>query len=151
LSTKEDESKVFLQGFLDQLAASDQTNRELTQVNRELVRLQSITVDQNSQILRALSTVSAQFSTVSAQLGGLSSQLSGLGSQLGDLSKRSDYLFDQMGRLGQILVNDGYELPAPPTTFQPDSIARGFGREVVNGVVNSLFPRQGGSGRPRRR
>jgi hypothetical protein len=145
LSTeKEDEAKVFLQGFLDQLALSDQTNREL-------VRLQAISIEQNNQLLRALSTVSAQFSTVSAQLGGLGSQLSGMSSQLDALSKRSDYLFDQMGRLGQILVNDGYELPAPPTTFQPDAIARGFGRDVVNGVVNSLFPRQGGSGRPRRR
>ena len=139
----DDEARVFLQGFLDQLAKSDQTNREL-------VRLQTIKVEQNNQIIRGLSTMSAQLSTVSAQLGGLGAQLSGVGGQLEGLSKRSDYLYEQMGMLGRILVNDGYELPAQEV-FQPNAVARGFGQELVNGVVNGLFPGRGGSGRARRR
>jgi hypothetical protein len=143
---RNDEAKEFLQRFLDQLAQSDRTNQEL-------VRMQSMTVEQNNQIILALGTLSAQLRTVSAQIGGVSAQLSGMSSQLDGVAQRSDYLYDQMGRLGQILVNDGYSLPpgAPSQSFQPESIARGLAGEVVNGVVKSFFPGRGGSGRSRGR
>jgi hypothetical protein len=147
----DDAAKVFLQGFLDQLKVSDQTNRELLATNRELLatnreiaRTQDGLFTQNNQIIRALSAVSVQLGTVSAQLDGI--------------AQRTDYLYDQMGKLGRILMNDGsaqvlpaehsYQ-PSHPTTI--DTAARRLAREAMDGFVSSIFPGQQGGGRTRRR
>jgi hypothetical protein len=136
--SENDEAKAFLQGFLIQLARSDQTNRELLQTNRELLQAnrdlinsQSLVFHQNNEIIQALSTMSAQ---------------------IGELARRSAYLHDQMGRLGQILVNDGSALPAESFPSQIGSVARDLGRGVMDGFVRSFQGGyQGGSGSPRRR
>lgn len=146
----DDGAKDFLQGFLDQLKASDQTNRELLSTNnellatnRELLRTQEGIFTQNNQIIRALSTVSVQLGTVSAQLDGI--------------AQRTDYLYDQMGRLARVLMNDGSQ-PSLPEHYQPqyptptiDTAARRLAREAVDGFVSSIFPGQQGGGRTRRR
>jgi hypothetical protein len=129
-SPQDDEAREFLQGFLDQLAASDRTNREL-------VRVQLGLFQQNNQIIQALSAVSAQ---------------------LDGVAQRTDYLYDQMGRLAQILVNDPQSLPVdpyytPPHDPQPslESYAQNLAGKAVNGFVSSFFPGRGSSGRARRR
>lgn len=129
-SPQDDEARRFLQGFLDQLAESDKTNREL-------VRVQLGVFQQNNQIIQALSTLSAQ---------------------LDGLAQRTDYLYDQMGRLGQILVNDPHSLPVdhyytPPQDPRPslEAYAQDLAGKAVGGFVSSFFPGRGGSGRARRR
>jgi len=136
----EDGAKKFLQGFLDQLAASDKTNKELLAANRELLRTQNGIFTQNNQIIRALSTVSVQLGTLTAQLDGV--------------AKRTDYLYDQMGRLGEIILSG--EDPPRDTYVQPpghsiDTAARRFARDAVDGFVSSIFPGQQGGGRTRSR
>jgi len=124
--SQNDEAKEFLQNFLTQLARSDQTNRELLRTNLGLFQ-------QNNQIIQALSTISAQ---------------------LDGIAQRSDYLYEQMGRLGQLLVNDGSSPPpALPGEYYPgiDSMAKDLGRGVVDGLVSSFFPGQNARGRRRRR
>lgn len=134
---KDDEARTFLKDFLTQLSRSDQTNREKLQVEREqlqaqreLLQVQRLLFQQNNQLIQALSTMSAQ---------------------LDGMAQRSDYLYDQMGRLGQILVNDGSAIAMDPFPVTQESVARDLGRGVVDGFVKSFFPGQGRGGRSRRR
>jgi hypothetical protein len=143
-----DGAEAFLQNFLDQLKTSDQTNRELLDVNREslavnrdLLATQDGLFTQNNQIIRALSALSVQLGTVSAQLDGI--------------AQRTDYLYDQMGRLGRALLNEssqpGQPEYYPPSTPTIDTTARRLAREAVDGFVSSIFPghQSGGRTRPR--
>lgn len=123
MSGEQDEAKAFLENFLAQLARSDKTNQDL-------LRVQLGIFQQNNQIIQALSTMSAQ---------------------LDGMAQRSDYLYDQMGRLGQVIANDGHALTTDPFVPQVDSMARDLGRGVVDGFVKSFFPGQGRGGRSRRR
>ena len=126
----QDEAKTFLQGFLDQLAQSEQTNRDLLQVQRIQVQQTQQILQQNQQVLAALSTVSAQ---------------------LDGIAQRSDYLYDQMGRLGQAMINEGEPPHGELAPVQFENVTRNAARGVVDGLINEIFPGHGGGGRRRRR
>jgi hypothetical protein len=122
VAEEHDAAKEFLERFLQQLAVTEKTSREQNQ----LLRLQ---IAQNQQMLQAMTAIS---------------------SQLDGLAQRSDYLYEQMGRLGHILMDDS----APPVAGEVgpyNDVAQNAARGIVDGIVQGIFPgHPGGSGRRRR-
>lgn len=117
--------------------------RALTQRCSDQQRIMSVQIQQQQQILQQNQQMLSMLGTISAQLDGI--------------AQRSDYLYDQMGRLGQVMSVDGSpqaaQLPYPTGEYAPpgiENMLRSAGREVVDNMVEGFFPR-GGGGRPRRR
>jgi hypothetical protein len=129
--TSPDEAREFLDNFLAQLMVVDQTNQELVQAQVELAKIQTAIFHQNQKLIQQKQQEIQALAGVSAQLDGL--------------AQRADYLYEQMGRLGQILVDEEQE-PLPPTAPGAPSI----GQMAAGAIDQFMYGSQGG-GRRRRR
>lgn len=150
---RHDDAKVFLERFLMNLAEADTTNREQNQLLREqnqALREQNQLQREQNQLMSLMVAQNQQVLQVTAHLC----------AQVDGLAKRSDYLYEQMGRLGHILLDDGSSTPPMPPMVPgevtPSSYINGAvqdaTRGIVDGLVQGIFPGSPrGSGRPRRR
>jgi len=128
-----DPGQKFLRDFLSQLMALQRTNQELVQVMLK-------TYQQQQQIL-------TQQASLTQQIGNMTAHLDGL-------SQRADYLYERMGELGSILIDEQQPqsqtyYPTQPTHYAPNPI-----EQIGGAVANTLFgagATQRRSGRRRRR
>jgi TolA-binding protein len=109
-----DPAKVFLEDFLKQLQVLDKRFEASQKTQLQLVQ-------QQQQMVNALQQNAQQLNHVANQLQGL--------------NQRCEHLYDQMGRLGEVMVDcePGPSLPGPaphfPTIGQViDSLSQGGGR-----------------------
>lgn len=93
-----DEAREFLASFLLQLQASDDTNRQLTEVMSAVVQQNQALVSQNQAMLHQIQIVSRQFD---------------------GLAQRLDLLTEQVSRLSHVLEQDTPPAPMPGASYAP--------------------------------
>lgn len=129
---KGDEARDFLAQFLVQLQGLRQTHQDLLKVQLQTIQQQQQIIAQNQQVL---------------------GEMRGLNARLDGLAQRCDYLYNQMGELGNILIEDGgahaEEMPSiPPALGQA---FQGVVQNAMDGLVFGPNGRRGNSGRRRGR
>lgn len=143
-----DEAKQFLDQFLARLLESDQTNQDLVNTLTLSIQQQERLIQQQQRLMQRLtellSSIQQQSQVTSAAIG-----------RLDTIAQGMDYLYEQMGTLGQLLLEDG-EMPHeyPIQTQMPPTARPSLGQAVgqwAGQQFDHLMYGQRGGGRPRSR
>ena len=127
---KGDAAKEFLASFLVQLQGLRQAVQDQTKIQLVTNQQQMQTVQQQQQILREMTALNAR---------------------LDGLAQRCDFLYEQMGRLGEILLEDPSALDAQPLPPMLGQAFQGVVQNAMDGLVFGPNGRRGNSGRRRAR
>lgn len=127
-----DEAREFLKDFLQVLMETNEVNREVVRTNLLVLHGKQTEAQGQQQIIQLLTTISAQ---------------------LDGTAQRMDYLYDQLGRVGEILLDNGESAPTemvPRPGYRP-TFGSMIGEAVVDGVDTLVYGTRGRGGRRRRR
>jgi len=128
---KGDAAREFLASFLVQLQG-------LRQAVQDQVKVQLQTNQQQLQAIQLQQKVLLEVAALNARLDGL--------------AQRCDFLYEQMGRLGEILLEDSAAaLESPPLPPMIGQAFQGVVQSAVDGLVYGPNGRRGNSGRRRGR
>jgi hypothetical protein len=143
-----DEARRFLDNFLTRLLEADQTNQDLVQTLTLVAQQQERSIQQQQRVMQRMTELVAALQQQVQTTRHISSQLDGV-------AQRMDYLYEQMGLLGQAVIesreDESGRLPMVSTTDLVPPVGNPLSQAAGQWLEEQVDQFMQGGGRRRRR